>query len=87
MNAIAKELYTRNRSSEFLEAVATKANTSTSKRNLKTPKQLDAVLEAVKKLEKYGFNVNFSSCHLFVDRAKIKCEPDQKSLICGPDLC
>ena len=51
LNAIAKELYTRNRTSEFLEAVATSTNTSSGKRSLKTPTDLQSELGTIKKLQ------------------------------------
>ena len=52
MNEIALRLFQRNRSNEFLEAVATTGSTTTGKRSLKTPQQLQAMLEVIKKLKK-----------------------------------
>ena len=52
LNAIAKQLNTKNRSKDFLEAVATPGSTTTGKRSLKTTKQLEAMLEGIKKLKK-----------------------------------
>ena len=52
LNAIAKDLWTRNRTIEFLEAVATSTSTSTGKRSLKTPQQLQTELKRIRNLTK-----------------------------------